>query len=587
MKSFIRILLFLLILLMLFLAFFIYINLQTETEPLPEIVDISTKDWDHQHREWWEGTTVYQIYPRSFQDSDGDGIGDIAGIISRLDYIKELGFETIWFSPFFKSPQKDFGYDISNYYQVGPEYGNESLVDSLIQEIHTRGMKVVFDMVLNHTSDQHPWFQESRASWDNSKSDWYVWQEGKGEKPPNNWHSALGTSGWNYDQERGQWYFASFLPFQPDLNWRNPEVRDAMFKMLRYWLDHNVDGFRLDIFNFIYEDAQFRDNPWTLRYFPSSDCTKILGQHRIYTMNNPDNFTLAKKMRNLLDEYQNPSRFMVGEVFGNHSVLKKFLGEESPGLHLIFLFDISQFRWQADFFREKIRTFEAFYPFPYQPTYVFCNHDRPRSITQLDNDVQKAKLLAFMQFTLRGVPFTYQGEEIGMHTGSIPLEQAQDPLPKALMGFIPKFIWQNIPVIFNRDNCRTPMQWNRETHSGFTSDNATPWLPVSDSIDSVNVEVQWKNKNSLLHTYRTLLHLRSENLSLKWGDLQLLEEGIPEDVLAYQRNYLEESITVYLNFSEEQQVISARGKMLHSVGNFQLDVGQYILDGNSGLMLIN
>jgi oligo-1,6-glucosidase/alpha-glucosidase len=575
------------LLLLLFLAIFSYINLRTEEESLPEVVDINANDRDYRQREWWEGTTVYQIYPRSFQDSDGDGIGDIKGIISRLDYIKELGFETIWFSPFFKSPQKDFGYDISDYYHIDPVYGDLFLVDSLIGEIHRRGMRVIFDMVLNHTSDQHPWFQESRSSRNNLKSNWYVWQDGKGDAPPNNWHSALGTPGWNYDPQRGQWYYAAFLPFQPDLNWRNPEVQEAMFNLLRYWLNRDVDGFRLDIFSFIYEDAQFRDNPWTLRYLPSNDFTKVLGQHRVHTMNHPDNITLAQEMRNLLEKYQNPSRFMVGEVFGSHHILKKFLGEESPGLNLIFLFDISQLRWRANFFRKKIRTFEAFYPHPYQPTYVFSNHDRPRSTTQLDNDVTKTKLLALLQFTLRGVPFTYQGEEIGMHTAHIQLERAKDPLPRALIKLIPKFIWNNVPVIFNRDNCRTPMQWNHITNSGFTSQEAAPWLPVQDNADSINVEVQWQNENSLLHTYRKLLHLRNKNLSLKWGNLQLLDKGIPEEVFAYQRMYLKEKIVVYINFSKEQQVISVNGKMLFTVGKFEREATRSTLGGNSGVVLRN
>jgi oligo-1,6-glucosidase/alpha-glucosidase len=244
-------------------------------------------------------------------------------------------------------------------------------------------------------------------------------------------------------------------------------------------------------------------------------------------------------------------------------------------------------RWRANFFKKMIRIFEAFYPHPYQPTYVFSNHDRPRSTTQLDNDVTKSKLLALLQFTLRGVPFTYQGEEIGMHTAHIPLERAKDPLPSALMKLIPKFIWNNVPVIFNRDNCRTPMQWNSATNSGFTSQDTAPWLPVQDNADTINVEVQYQNENSLLHTYRKLLHLRSKNLCLKWGNLQLLDEGIPEEVFAYQRIYRKEKIAVYINFSDEQQVISVSGKMLFSVGKFKHETTLSTLGGNSGVVLRN
>ncbi|MCB0584712.1 MAG: alpha-glucosidase, partial [Phaeodactylibacter sp.] len=574
MKNLKRIFLFTFLSLLLLLGVLAYINLREAREVLPETAVDYGNEPDYRQRQWWESTTVYQVYPRSFQDSNGDGIGDIAGIISRLDYIRGLGFETIWFSPFFESPQQDFGYDISDYYRADPVYGDSALIDSLIGEIHRRDMKVVFDMVLNHTSEQHAWFRESRSGRDTPRSDWYIWQDGKDGGPPNNWINALTQPAWNYDTLRGQWYYSAFLPFQPDLNWRNPDVKAAMFGMMRHWLGRGVDGFRLDIFNFIYEDEQFRDNPRTLRFLPSRDFTKVKGQNRIHNVNHPDNFGLAREMRSLIDEYGNPSRFLVGEVFGLNRAMRQFLGEKNDGLNLVFLFDITDFEWNAGFFRQHIRTFEAFYPYPYQPVYVFSNHDRPRSISRLGNDEQKAKLLALLQFTLRGVPFTYQGEEIGMRTGEIPLEEAKDPLPGVLAEMLPEFIVKNAPFVFNRDNCRTPMQWDGTANGGFTEAAATPWLPVQENADSVNVAAQQANENSLLNTYRDLLRLRQENLPLKWGSLQLVEEGMSGEVLGYQRIYREEQMAVYLNFSEEMQLLPEAGRPVYIIGEAILEGGR-------------
>lgn len=569
-----------------FLAVFLYINLRTPKEPLPPLTSDYGNEPPYQQREWWNGTTVYQIYPRSFQDSDGDGIGDLGGIISRLDYLRDLGFETLWLSPFFVSPQRDFGYDVSDFRRPDPVYGDSLLVDSLIREVHRRDMKIVFDLVLNHTSEEHPWFQASRSGPDDPKSDWYVWWEGSPDQPPNNWQNALATPAWHYDDSRQAWYYAAFLPFQPDLNWRNPEVKTAMFDAARYWLDRGVDGFRLDIFNFIYEDSLFRDNPFTLRYVPTPDFVKARGQHRKYNINHPDNFTLAQEFRAVLDEYKTPARFAVGEVFGPHSVLKTFLGEQRDGLHLVFLFDITDFEWRASFFREHIRRFEAFYPLPYQPTYVFSNHDRPRSITRLENDVRKARLLALLQFTVRGVPFTYQGEEIGMHTGSIPSGEAKDPLPSAIQQSLPGFLQGSggdLPFVFNRDNCRTPMQWTAGPNAGFTSPEADPWLPVLPTHGRINVAAQQRADTSLLQTYRALLTLRRQSMPLRWGSLQLLEEDLPKTVLAYRRIYHEQQMAVHLNFSGSEQTCPLAGSnLVFTIGDARLENGQLILGPHSG-----
>jgi oligo-1,6-glucosidase/alpha-glucosidase len=585
MKILKKLLLLLIIVFVLFLFLFVYINVKSSPEKLPFVQTNQGQEEHFSKRFWWQSTTVYQVYPRSFKDSNNDGIGDIAGIISKLDYIKNLGFETIWFSPFFKSPQKDFGYDVSDYYMAASEYGNNNLLDSLIEEIHSRDMKVVFDLVLNHTSDQHPWFLESRSGKNNPKSDWYIWKDGNGSGPPNNWHSVLGSNGWHFDDKRDQWYFSAFLEFQPDLNWRNPEVKQAMFEVVRYWLDKGVDGFRLDIFNFIYEDAGFKDNPGTLRYLPSRDMTRVLGQNRQYTMNHPDNFQLAKELRAILEEYS-PERFMVGEVFGDHATLQKFVGKQHDGLNLVFLFDITDFKWNADFFRKKIKTFEAYYPYPAQPTYVFSNHDRPRSLSLLDNDRQKAKALALIQMTLRGVPFVYQGEEIGMHTASIPNDKALDPLPAAF-SWLPAIVRNNVPLIFNRDNCRTPMQWNKRSNAGFTEDGIESWLPIQNSSDSINVRRQLDDPSSLLQTFKEILFIRNNSMAIKWGSLEVIESAdIQKDILAFSRVYKDDKISVYINFSNMAKSISVEGELLYSTASAGFgENNDWILPANSGILV--
>jgi oligo-1,6-glucosidase/alpha-glucosidase len=570
-------------LLLIGLIWVIIVNVHEPKEELPALSppDPSINNLDHRH--WWEGTTVYQIYPRSYQDSNGDGIGDINGIIDRLDYLKQLGIETLWFSPFFDSPQGDYGYDVSDYLKVDGDYGDSTSIDSLIAEVHKRDMKIVFDLVLNHTSEEHPWFVQSRSSKNNPKSDWYVWKDGEIDNPPNNWHNMLGSQGWHYDEGRGQWYFSSFLPFQPDLNWRNPEVKDTMMDILRFWLDKGVDGFRLDIFNCIYEDESLKDNPGTLRYLPTKDLTKVLGQERKYTLNHPDNFTLAMELRTMMDEYE-PDRFMVGEVFGDQPTLKKFMGDNNDGLHLVFLFDITEFKWKADFFRERIEKFEAFYPYPYTPTYVFSNHDRIRSITHLDGDLQKAKTLALMQLTLRGVPFIYQGEEIGIPTASIPPEKALDPLPAAF-DWIPEVIRKNVPVIYNRDNCRTPMQWDNTAQAGFTGEGVEPWLPVMDNFQTLNVATQLEDSLSLLNNYMSLIRLRNEIAPLKWGSLSLMKDPKDNDVLAYHRSHNEEKVAVFINFSSKEKAIPGNGKVLYSSGSIIEKGEQRLLAPHCGVII--
>ena len=489
-------------------------------------------------------TTIYQIYPRSFYDSNSDGIGDIQGIIQKLDYIKELGFETIWISPFYSSPQADFGYDISDYYNIAPEYGTMQDAEQMIQEIHHRGMKVLFDMVMNHTSDQHHWFLESKSSQTNPKADWYIWRD-----QPNNWKSIVGPKGWHYCKERNQYYFASFLPFQPDLNYRNPEVKKAMFDVCRFWLQKGVDGFRLDIFNCIIKDAAFKNNPFSLLHIlPSEDFPGGNFQIRKYSLNQEENFELAKELRNVVDEF--PDKLLLGEVFGKNEVKKKYLGENNDGLHLIFLFDILFFKFNASFFKKKILEYEHHYPFPYIPTVVFSNHDQLRSIKRIGNNLEKAKLLALLQFTMRAVPTVYYGEEIGMTNGTIPIKIGKDPIAKTY-SWVPQFIANLLPVAINRDVCRTPMQWNHtEKNVGFSMAERT-WLPINKDIDNRNVFQQKNEKSSLYHVFKNLNKLRKENKPLLNGTIEIINTGNKE-ILAYLRVFNDEKLLIVLNFSNSK-----------------------------------
>jgi len=281
------------------------------------------------NKHWWQKTTIYQIYPRSFKDSNNDGIGDIQGIISKLNYIKELGFETIWISPFFTSPQQDWGYDVSDYCNIDPDYGDLNDVEELIEQVHHKEMRILFDLVLNHSSDQHPWFLESHSSVENPKRDWYIWRDGRGSRPPNNWRSIVGGSAWHYDHGTNQWYYASFLPCQPDLNYRNPEVIRAMFNIAKYWLDKGIDGFRLDIFHTIFKDQQFRDNPMSFQLFPH-DFRAGFFQKWMYNLNQPETIQLAIDLRELVDSYS-PERMLIGEIFADEATIRKYLGQENAG----------------------------------------------------------------------------------------------------------------------------------------------------------------------------------------------------------------------------------------------------------------
>lgn len=506
---------------------------------------------------WWKRTTVYQIYPRSFADSNGDGIGDLPGVLDKLDYLQGLGVETLWLSPFFESPQADFGYDISDHYAIAPEYGTLRDTERLVEEVHARGMKIVFDMVLNHTSDRHPWFLESRSSRESPRRNWYIWRDGRkpgGRAPPNNWRSMLGGSGWHWDEATGQWYWASFLGCQPDLDYRNPAVKDAMLGVVRHWLDRGVDGLRLDIFNAIFKDPSYADNPLSWRAIPSEESPHGFFQRHLHTIDHPDTIAFARELRAVVDAVPGPPRFLVGEVFGDARSVRRYCGEAADGLHLVFLFQTLGARFSARSIQALVEAIERAFPEPFQPTYVFGNHDRPRFMHRMGADHEKAKLMATLQMTVRGVPFVYYGEEIGMVNHDIPLHEGLDPVA-ARFSFVPqRLAWwlRRHGILMNRDECRTPMQWNASPTAGFTT--GTPWLPVHPRRANANVAAQEHDPASLLSCYRALLALRREVPALQAGDLTWIDA--PRDVVAYRRRLGSSVADVYLSFASRPVAVT-------------------------------
>jgi glycosidase len=498
---------------------------------------------------WWQQTTIYQVYPRSFQDSDGDGIGDLRGVIDRLDYLADLGVGALWLSPIFSSPQRDFGYDITDYTGVATEYGDDATVRELIDAAHSRGLKVIFDLVLNHTSDEHPWFTESRASRHNPKADWYLWHDGRPgpltwltgrRRPPNNWRATLDlTTAWQWCEERKQYYLASFLPFQPDLNWRNPDVKAAMFDAARYWLAAGVDGFRLDVFGWIMKDVRYRSNPFRPS-FGGGDIVRLW--RRDFTENTPDNVTLAKELRAVCREFEGSGmgaggatgaeRLLVGEVFGSPDEVHAYLGDDD-GLTLTFAFDFLAYKYSARYFRELIASYEEHFAAPMLAAYVLENHDRSRTIDRVGGDERKARLLATMLLTLRGVPTIYQGQEIGMRNTYLPLKGALDPLGRTFLPWMPEWVSKRMAERINRDEVRTPMQWDGAANAGFTAPAATPWLPVGDHAGGRTVAAQAPDPDSMLSLYRAVLRLRRERPALNAGSLTMLDA--PGDLIVYER----------------------------------------------------
>ncbi|MBX6340831.1 MAG: alpha-amylase, partial [Thermomicrobiaceae bacterium] len=448
---------------------------------------------------WWQKGIIYQIYPRSFMDADGDGIGDLLGITSRLDYLRWLGVDAIWISPIYPSPMADFGYDVADYTSIHPLFGTMDDFDRLLAEAHGRGLKVILDYVPNHTSDEHPWFIESRSSRDNPKRDWYVWRDPAPDGgPPNNWLSVFGGPAWEWDERTGQYYYHAFLVKQPDLNWRNPELRRAMLDVLRFWLDRGVDGFRVDALWFLLEDERLRDDPPNPDWEPGSDPYHSILP--VYSSDLPEVHDVVAEMRRVLDEY--PERLMIGELYLPIPRLVAYYGAGGAGAHLPANFHLILTAWDAARIRALIDTYEGFLPAYAWPNWVLGNHDRSRIASRVGPE--QARVAAMLLLTLRGTPTMYYGDEIGMRDVLIPPDRVQDPLER------------NVPGIgLGRDPERTPMQWEPGPNAGFTT--GEPWLPLADDYQTCNVEVEREDPRSMLSLYRRLIALRRAEPALHVG----------------------------------------------------------------------
>lgn len=498
-----------------------------------------TNNLDREGHPWWKHAVFYEIYPRSFADSNNDGIGDIPGITSKLDYLRWLGVDALWIAPMYPSPQVDWGYDISDYRGVNPEYGTLKDIDSLVAQGKQRNIRVLLDLVLTYTSDQNQWFQESRNSRTNSKRDWYIWRDGKGPgQPPNNWTSNFGGSAWKFDDATGQWYYHYFYPPQPNLNWRNPEVQKAMFEVTRWWLKRGIAGFRLDAVDVMFVDAKFRDNPVV------AGLKNAFGdpvEHEIYDKNQPELHGVLKRLRKVADEY---NAVLIGETWTSDiAQLRAYYGGNSNELNLPmdFMFTMVN-KLSPQEFRKQIAWADGSGGWP---VYVLSNHDIRRVSDRYgdgQHNDQIAKLMATLYLTLRGTAVMYYGEEIGMENNDPKRpEDAKDSMGK-----------RGWPKEKGRDGERTPMQWNDGTNAGFSS--VPPWLPVDDRYTTYNVESEKKNPNSILNYYRSLLLLRHTNEALVEGKYLALNEN-DQNVLAYARTYNGHTVIVALNMSAVNQNI--------------------------------
>jgi alpha-glucosidase len=503
--------------------------------------------WLHIDRDWWRHGIFYQVYPRSFQDSNGDGVGDIRGVIQRLPYLRSLGIDAVWLSPIFPSPMADFGYDISDYTGIDPLFGTMDDFDALVQTAHENRLKVILDLVPNHTSDQHPWFAESRTSRESPKRDWYVWRDGNAEGgAPNNWLSEFGGSAWQYDEATGQYYYHAFLSQQPDLNWRNPEVREAIYDVMRFWLRRGVDGFRVDVIWHLIKDGEFRENPSNPHFVegrPPNE--KFLTQ---YSTDQPEVHEVIAEMRRVIDGFDH--RVLIGEVYLPLHRLVAYYGNDLAGAQMPFNFALLSTLWNARSIEKIIAEYEHVLPAGAWPNWVLGNHDRPRVASRVGRE--QARVAAMLLLTLRGTPTLYYGDEIGMRQVAIAPDRVRDPFEK------------NVPGIgVGRDGCRTPMQWNATAGAGFST--AATWLPLADDYSSENVANLNADASSILSLYRALIALRRKLSQLVKGAYQpVAAQG---DILLYRRDAEGEAVVVALNLGGEPV----------SVASSSIGVGREIL----------
>lgn len=518
----------------------------------------ATKQLDKADADWWRGAVIYQIYPRSFQDDSGDGIGDLAGITRRLPYVAGLGVDAIWISPFFVSPMRDYGYDVADYCDVDPLFGSIDDFDRLIETAHTLGIRVMIDLVLSHTSDQHPWFAQSTASRDNGKHDWYVWADAKPDgNPPNNWLSIFGGSAWQWSGERCQYYLHNFLSEQPDLNLHNSDVQQALLDAAKFWLERGVDGFRLDTINFYFHDQQLRDNPALPAELRNASIAPAVNpynhQQHIFDKNQPENLLFLNKLRALMDSY--PCIAAVGEV-GDDQRGMEIMGEYTAGddlMHMCYAFDfLSATPLTAD---RAVHVLEHFQRAAVDGwgCWAFSNHDVQRHASRWSLGDEAKRCYATLLLCLRGSVCIYQGEELGLEEAELSFEQLQDPYGIA---FWPKFK--------GRDGCRTPMVWTcKPGNDDFSA--AKPWLPIPDGHRQAAVDIQLEDEQSLLAHYRRCIQLRQQHPALAKGSLDGLRHG--NGVLQFSRTHEGKTVHCLFNLSDSEVTVATSTDNTHEIFN--------------------
>ena len=505
---------------------------------------------------WWQEGIIYQIYVLTYADGNGDGTGDLRGIIERLDYLNDgnpdsetsLGIDAIWLSPINSSPMVDNGYDVADYTNIGEVFGSLSDFDELVAKAHHRGIKIILDLVINHTSDQHPWFKESSSSKDNPKADWYLWQDAyEGREFPNNWQSYFGGTGWTYSPEREQFYFHTFNTSQPDINWHNPDAKAAIHDIIRFWLDRGVDGFRMDASSVYVQDPYFRDNPMK---YEASNKNDYNNYHHLYDKDLPENHQVIKEIRALTDEYDD--RLIIGETFIDSRLYDSvtYYGTQNDELHLPITFEFPFSPWSPGYLQREIEKKEKLTPEGAWPTYFLDNHDIPRHLSRwidcslcVDSDAI-AKAAATLMLTIRGTPILYYGQELGMVDNiNIPADKLQD---RAVI------ISETGDTPPPRDGARTPMQWDDSPHAGFSfGQDASPWLPVNDNYKQLNVVNALQKTDSILNFYRQLIRVRKQSTALRRGKWRSLIH-YPYEHLAYLRETATETVLIVINFAYEQ-----------------------------------
>ncbi|MFK7602124.1 alpha-amylase family glycosyl hydrolase [Deinococcus sp. SM5_A1] len=536
-----------------------------------------------QRLKWWQSGIIYQIYPRSFQDSadqdsadqdgTGDGVGDLRGITARLPYLKSLGVQAAWLSPIFTSPMRDFGYDVADYCDIDPLFGDLADFDALVKEAHGLGLKVMLDYVPNHTSSDHAWFQEALTGKGSKKRDWYVWRDPAPDGGlPNNWKSFFGGPAWTLDEASGQYYLHQFLPSQPDLNWRNPDVRAAMFEVLRFWMRRGVDGFRVDVIWLLAEDNRFLDEPANPEWTPGE--IEHNSVSHIYTQDQPETHLYIREMRAVLDEFGD--RMMVGEIYLPVDQLLPYAGTpDAPMVHLPFNFHLILRPWQARAVREFADDYDAAcLKIGTWPNWVLGNHDQRRFKSRLG--AAQYRVAQTLLLTLRGTPTVYYGDEIGMQDVTIPLDRMVDPAG----------LQQPDSPAASRDPERTPMQWDASPNAGFSAAGTTPWLPLADDFGTVNVQAQEADPHSDLNYFRALTQLRQQYPALVGGDYLSLESG-HEDVFAFRRTLGGQGVTVLLNFGAGEHDLGqvAAGQPLLSSLNDQPGRGAKLRPNEARILL--